>query len=336
MGAPRILILDGMNCFYRSFAVDPSLSGKGEHVGGMMGVMKQVQKLLREMETPKHPVEEVIIAWDGPGGSRRRMNMKKTYKDGRKPVIREGYNRVHGSDQMSNEQALENKAWQMKRLVEYLNIMPIKQIMLDNVEADDIVAYCIQHKKYEKYQKIIVSNDKDFMQLLEGTTVLYRPATDNFLTKPEVIDTYKIHPKNMTVARAIVGDTSDNLPGVSGIGMKTVVKRFPELSGSSKVRLTDIFEKSKDPPRELKAYEKVIRDKDKVELNYKMMQLYSPVIPSEGIQVIEDTIDEDNVGFNKIEFARMINEDQLPNYNWSSLRRKFRRMTVNSINNIFE
>lgn len=335
MGAPRVLILDGMNCFYRSFAVDPSLSGNGEHVGGMMGVMKQIQKLLREMETKDHSIEEIIVAWDGPGGSRKRQKMKKTYKEGRKPVVREGYNRVHGNEQMSNEQALENKAWQMSRLVEYLNIMPVKQIMIDNVEADDIISYCVQHKKYKDYQKIIISNDKDFMQLLKGKTVIYRPATNKYVNRNSVIEKYKIHPENMSVARAIVGDKSDNLPGVRGIGMKTVVKRFPELSGSKKVRLDHIFDKSKKPPRKLKAYDNILENKDKVKLNYKMMQLYTPYMSSNATEKIEEVIQEDNVGFSKIKFKKMVMEDKLPDYNWRGLRRKFFQMTVNSVNNIF-
>ena len=77
----RLLVIDGTNNFYRSYIVDPSLSSNGAPIGGVKGFVKILQKLCRETKP-----DEIVICWDGAGGSKRRQNMSKGYKAGRKPL----------------------------------------------------------------------------------------------------------------------------------------------------------------------------------------------------------------------------------------------------------
>ena len=79
---------------------------------------------------------------------------------------------------------------------------------------------------YQGWQKIIVSNDNDFMQVCDDTTVLWRPVKDEILNSKRIVEKTGIHPTNMALARAVIGDASDNLPGVKGAGFKTVAKRI--------------------------------------------------------------------------------------------------------------
>ena len=85
---------------------------------------------------------------------------------------------------------------------------------------------------FNGWQKIIVSNDKDFMQICDEETVLWRPVKDEILNTKRIVEQTGVHPTNMALARAIIGDSSDNLPGIKGAGFKTVAKRLGFLSES--------------------------------------------------------------------------------------------------------
>ena len=81
MKKKRVLIIDQLNLFFPSYIVNPSLSSNGYPIGGLVGVMKSLQKICRETRP-----DRVIICWDGEGGSAKRKIMKKDYKAGRKPI----------------------------------------------------------------------------------------------------------------------------------------------------------------------------------------------------------------------------------------------------------
>ena len=77
----RLLVIDALNMYFRAYIVDPSLSTNGQPIGGLKGFLKILQKLVREMKP-----DEVVICWDGAGGSRRRKSKNKNYKEGRTPI----------------------------------------------------------------------------------------------------------------------------------------------------------------------------------------------------------------------------------------------------------
>ena len=77
----RILLIDALNMYYRAYIVDPTLSSNGDPIGGLVGFLKIMQKLVRETKPDK-----IIVAWDGDGGSKRRRIINKNYKEGRKPI----------------------------------------------------------------------------------------------------------------------------------------------------------------------------------------------------------------------------------------------------------
>ncbi len=155
MDKKRVLIIDGNNNYFRAYIVDPSVSTNGQPIGGITGFLKILQKLVRETNPNR-----IVICWDGKGGSSKRKLMNKNYKDGRKPI------RLNRNiKNLSDNEDLENKIWQMTRLVEYINEMPVIQLLLDGVEADDIISAVASHQSVKDYNKIIVSSDKDFIQL---------------------------------------------------------------------------------------------------------------------------------------------------------------------------
>ena len=176
MDKKRVLIIDGNNNYFRAYIVDPSVSTNGQPIGGLKGFLKILQKLVRETKPNR-----VVICWDGKGGSQKRKTMNKAYKDGRSP-IRLNRN-IHN---LSENQEIDNKIWQMTRLVEYINEMPVVQLLMDGVEADDLISAVANHWTLKAYNKIIVSSDKDFIQLCDDSTVLYRPVQQEVLNKKKL------------------------------------------------------------------------------------------------------------------------------------------------------
>ena len=125
----KILIIDALNMFFRCYARDPSIATNGNPAGGCVGFLKSLQKSMRLTQP-----DDVVIVWDGSGGSRRRRQINKDYKMGRKVVHLPkdmNYN-------FSQEEEMDNKVWQQTRLLEYLDNLPICQFMFDEVEADDV------------------------------------------------------------------------------------------------------------------------------------------------------------------------------------------------------
>ena len=152
----RVLVIDALNMFLRAFIVDPSLSQHGQPIGGIKGSIKILQKLVRITKP-----NEIVICWDGPNGSQKRKTLNSGYKEGRKPLR---LNRsVHN---LTENEEIQNKVWQQMQVIEYFNQMPIIQLILERVEADDIISYVCNSRHYDGWQKVIVSNDKDFLRFV--------------------------------------------------------------------------------------------------------------------------------------------------------------------------
>ena len=312
----RVMIIDGLNMFLRSYIVVPQLSKDGHPIGGTTGFLKSLQKLAREIKPTK-----IVVCWDGRGGSRKRKQKNSNYKEGRKPIRLNRNFKV-----LTEEQERENKVWQMHRLIEYLNNFPVIQMLADEVEADDIISYVCRFSKYKDYQKVIVSSDKDFFQLLDETTVLHRPIQKVFLNRKSIIEEYGIHPNNFALARAIVGDKSDNLDGVPGIGLKTVAKRFPFFENEDDVMIDDVIEFCDNQESNAKAYTAISENKALVKDNYDLMQLYSPSLSIQTKNSIDWSIDEFEFLFNKTEMDKMMLQDGINEINWSSMVEDFKRI----------
>jgi DNA polymerase-1 len=304
----RILVLDSLNAFVRAYSADPSVNAKQIPVGGIRGYLKILQKMCRVTKPDK-----IIICWDGEGGSKKRKTMFEGYKAGRNPLT------LNSKIKASAEDELQNRIWQETRLVQYLNELPVVQIMTEGVEADDLIALVCKDAKFSGFQKVIVSNDKDFIQLCDDETVLYRPVTDQVMNTKSVVEEYGIHPYNFAVARAIVGDTSDNLPGVRGAGLATIAKRFPFLSEAKEYTLDDVYLHCRTNVAGVKIYKGVLQEQKQIKLNYRMMQLqYRLVTPDTKKQIFKDMKGSECV-YNKDAFLKHATDDGIMDINFQIL-----------------
>ena len=185
--------------------------------------------------------------------------------------------------------------------------MGIKSYEIDNYEADDIIGTLSRIVDEEdKFIATIVSSDKDLLQLIsdEVTVKLLKQKGHIMMDKKEFKDTYKVDPIRMIDLKALMGDSSDNIPGVKGIGEKTAINLL------SKYDSLDNLYKNIDSVTG-KTKEKLINDKDNAYMSYDLATIYKEV-------PIDFTLDDCKYnGENKDEYVKLLKE-----YEFFSLLRK--------------
>ena len=309
----RVMIVDAYNQFIRGYIVDPSKNPNGQPIGGMRTFINILNKITREVKP-----DMVVVVWDGKGGSQKRRAMNKNYKAGRKPP-RTNWSQV-GLDESDIK---DNKVWQQMRVIEYFNQTPVVQFMEPEVEADDVISYIKSSSMFTDWQKVIVSADKDFIQLLDDKTILHRPIQKEYLNKNAIIEKFGIHPNNFALARAIVGDPSDNLPGVPRVGLETVAKRFPFLKEENTCFLSDVIEECEKPENKQKVFSNIIEGQELVEFNYQIMQLSSPMLSVQTKKRIDETFEEFSPFYNQTEMRKLMISDGVLTVSMQDLEQKF-------------
>ena len=313
----RVMIVDALNAYFRAFIVNPSISIHGQPIGGLKGFLSILQKLCRDINP-----DSIVIVWDGPGGSRKRRQQNKNYKEGRKPI------RVNRPNNLTPEQQRENMVWQQVRLIEYLNELPVIQFRFDEIEADDVISYVSRLPHYQGWQKVIVSNDKDFIQLCDDETVLFRPTQKAVHNKNNVVEQFDIHPRNFAVARAIAGDASDNLVGVPRAGLKSIAKNLNFLREDKDVTLHEVFDFCENTDSKAKFFANILEHKDIVISNYKLMQLYAPAISLQSQEKVHYALNNFEHDYNKTEILRMMNQDGFGVFNWEELHGTMNKICI--------
>jgi DNA polymerase-1 len=294
----KILLIDATNNFIRNYAVVPTLDANGNPNGGVFGFLRSFATFVRTTDP-----DEVVVIWDGAGGSRKRRQILKDYKAGRKPV------RLNRNYEFELENVEENKFKQRIRLGEYLNDLPIRQLTIPEVEADDVIGYLCHY--YKDDDKVIVSNDKDFFQLISDKVQIYSPTKKDFIDEKSVVIKYNIYPRNFAIARAIAGDASDNIKGIKGVGLKKLIKYFPFMSEAEKVSLDQLFTHSEENAEK---YERFLDGKQVIIENHKAMQLETPIVGFSSVQKIREGL-EKVPGFNATSFRKKLLEDGITTIN---------------------
>lgn len=287
-----ILLVDALNTFTRSFCAYPQMNPNGEHIGGVIGTLKSIRKIIN-LVSP----DGVVIVWEG-GGSRNRRALYPDYKATRKP---EKLNRFYEDIQQSEE----NRNYQVRELVSILKCLPVCQIYVEDCEADDAIAYLSKNKFYQE-NKVIVSSDKDFYQLLDERTKIYRLHKKDIVGTDDILKEYLIHPSNFALAKSMCGDASDNIAGVKGLGFKTAVKKFPMLSLPEPYILENIFSYAATRVKESHQYGKVVADADKIKINWKLINLNSSMISPAQLSKIDYRVDNYKPVIDRLEFRKKV------------------------------
>jgi DNA polymerase-1 len=306
----RVLFIDALNTFLRSYAAIPTLDDNGNHIGGMSGFLKSVGAVVRDFKPSR-----VVIVFDGKGGSQRRRKIYSDYKSNRKPPTR--LNRQY--DMTTEQQETENMKWQLVTLIEMLECLPVTIFTMDNIEADDVIAYASELITAQGGESIIYSTDKDFLQMVTETTKVYNPVKKKTFDVNTVVETYGVHPDNFVYYRALLGDKSDNIDGIRGAGEKTVLKLLPELvDNASTIDYDFIEQKYTDVKKKPKLIETILDNKDIVERNMQLMQLRDVNISADAKMKIVHKLDIVKTDLRKMDLTKMLIRSRVisnfPNY----------------------
>jgi DNA polymerase-1 len=306
----RVLFIDALNTFLRSYAAIPTLDDNGNHIGGMSGFLKSVGAVVRDFKPSR-----VVIVFDGKGGSQRRRKIYSDYKSNRKPPTR--LNRQY--DMTTEQQETENMKWQLVTLIEMLECLPVTIFTLDNIEADDVIAYASELITAQGGESIIYSTDKDFLQMVTDTTKVYNPVKKKTFDVNTVVETYGVHPDNFVYYRALLGDKSDNIDGIRGAGEKTVLKLLPELVGNASTIDYDFIEqKYTDVKKKPKLIETILDNKDILDRNMQLMQLRDVNISADAKMKIVHKLDIVKTDLRKMDLTKMLIRSRVisnfPNY----------------------
>ena len=323
----KTLIVDGNNLLKIGFHGVKDFYNDGEHVGGTWHFLNTIRKFLEETNFNK-----VMVFWDSDTNSSQRKLLYPKYKMNRK-------------SSPNDEEKTDSFNRQKTRVKQYLEEMFIRQLEVENSEADDLIAYYCQISLDE--EKTIFSSDKDLTQLISEKVLVYSPNLklyykfgDNNKFKDCSIPHY-----NVMIFKILAGDTSDNIDGISLMGEKTLVKFFPEIL-DSQISLTDILTKGelllKEQKKNVvlgnllsgKTKEGVMGD-EFFKINKKLVDLSEPLISDEGKELVEmyqsESMDPDGRGHRNL--IRMMMEDGFFKYlpkgddNWVNFLKPFLKLS---------
>ncbi|WP_300368454.1 DNA polymerase I [Brachyspira sp.] len=264
------LIIDAFGILYRYhfiFLKRPLLNSKGQNVSSINGFMRTYFSLINT-----YPAEYTAIALD---------SSRKTFR-----------NEIYKEYKENRESMPDDLRSQIPILYNLIDALGISRIVLDNYEADDIVGTIAEKNKKENIKTIIYSPDKDILQLVDDDVRVVASNKDNELMeydKEAVKEKRGVYPNQIIDLLSLMGDASDNIPGVKGVGEKTAIKLLEEYNS-----LDGIYENIDSIKGKLQ--EKLLESKDNAYMSYKLA-------------TIERNIKDFNLDYNKIESSKINAEE---------------------------
>ena len=299
----HLLVIDGLNTFIRVFSAVPALNDDGLHIGGVTGFLRSIAAVIRKIKPTR-----CVIVFDGKGGSVRRKAMFPEYKANR--AVKTAFNRYQEFATLQDES--ESMKKQFGRMVQYLNCLPVTTISIDNVEADDIMAY-IANEIYTKDENkvTICSTDRDFLQLVNNRITVWSPIKKKMYTPSVMQEEFGFSPKNYLLYRSFIGDKSDNIPGLKGVGPKSLLKHFPMFTEDRVLTVRELVEHATNVDKKYKVHTLVSENEELLDLNYKLMQLQEVDIHGGAKKVTLDAMQRDIDKLNTYEFKKMFMADKM-------------------------
>ena len=273
----KIILVDGNNLLFRSFYATAyqgviMKNSKGFPTNALYGFINMMNKIIKE-ENPTY----IMVAFDK--GKTFRHDKYDDYKAGRQA--------------MPDELKL-----QFPKAKEVLDAMGIKHFEIENYEADDIIGTLAKRVDEEdEFIATIVSSDKDLLQLIsdEVEVKLLKQSGHILMTREEFKNTYQVEPIRMIDLKALMGDSSDHIPGVKGIGEKTAINLLVKYGS-----LDGLYENIESVTGKTK--EKLLADKDNAYMSYDLATIFRDV-------PLEFELEDCKYGgINEEEFVKMLNE----------------------------
>ena len=203
-GKKTLVLVDGSSYLYRAFHAMPNLSNsRNEPTGAVYGVTNMLRRLLKDYDP-----EQVAVVFDAPG---------KTFRDDIYPEYKA--NRAAMPDDLRS---------QIEQIHDVVRAMGLPLLMIEGVEADDVIGTLARQAAAEGRDALISTGDKDMAQLVDGHVELVDTMKEARYDRAGVQERFGVPPERIVEYLALIGDTSDNIPGVPGVGPKTAVKWLTE------------------------------------------------------------------------------------------------------------
>ena len=249
----KIFIIDAVNYLFRSYyAIGPMMNKKGRSTSALYGFIRSIKKLLNDFSP-----EYLVAVFDGPDNRQARQKMFSEYK-------------------MNRKKAPDDLYPQFEMAMQYCKIAGIATLMVEGVEADDTMATVATWADISNLETYICTSDKDLMQMVKENIFVLNAHKDNLIfDKDKVHQTYGVLPTQILDYLAIVGDKSDNIPGVEGFGPKTAITLLKEFN-----TLDNLFQNLESLTDKKKQV--LLKEKEKAYLSKKLATLCLDVtIPKE-------------------------------------------------------
>jgi 5'-3' exonuclease len=219
-----VLLVDGDNLLTIGFYGVKNYFYKGTHIGGIYHFLNTLR---RAFET--YHLDKIVVFWDGLDGSQTRKKIYIHYKENRKSRLR-------------SEEEINSYGYQRDRVKQYLEELFVRQGEYEYCETDDCIAYYSQKSNNES--KIVYSSDGDLTQLVSETTQIYNPSHGKLYKQNDTIvyDHEEILIENVKLVKMMCGDSSDNIAGIRGMGVKRFLSLFPELR-TEKISIEQVKDK---------------------------------------------------------------------------------------------
>ena len=299
----RYLLIDGLNLFFRNFSAINAVNSNGVHIGGLGGFFRSLGALIRTIQPT-----QVYMVFDGVGSSNNRKNIIPEYKSNR------NVSRITKHELFDNlEDEDDSKVDQIIRIIQYLKTLPVKTVSLPRVEADDIIAYLSSTLPTQPEDRVfIVSSDKDYLQLVSDKVIVYRPIEKEYYTTDTVKEKFNVTPHNFLLYKLLMGDNSDGVTGIKGLGSKGLFKRFPEIA-TKNLSFDDLLDIAEAKLKEHIIYARVLHDIPLLEDKYRVMDLSNPMMDDKDKMFIDKFVENPHLNFLPETFVEMCEEDQIGN-----------------------
>lgn len=301
----KILIIDFLNTWIRSFCGSPALNVNGLHIGGVSGFLYSIGLAIRTF----NPTRCILVS-DGENSAARKRQIYSDYKNQRK--VKFNLNRQYEFDDIDDTEQMKRE---MMILLRYLEYMPVQMVIADSTEADDTISH-ISTNIFTNSKIVIMSSDKDFLQLVDDRINVWSPTKKKLYTRENIKSEYGIHANNFLFYRMLDGDKSDDIPGVNGIGLKKILKYLPILTQENTTSINEIIEysnKMNNKKKNLQFYDNISNSIDILERNEKLMNLKNPNISEHNKASIRNQLNKKIPQLNKSKIITLYIADGLSN-----------------------
>lgn len=253
----EVYLVDGSAYIYRAYhAITPLSNSAGLPTHAVLGFVNIIQRIIREKK-PRY----LMVAFDSRG-----------------PVFRHEIYEQYKANRPPMPEDLSVQIPYIRKVVQALNI---PNLAIDGVEADDIIATAAVRLKKQGRKVIIVSGDKDLLQLVDEQVTMWEPMNNKMMDAQAIIDKYNVGPEVLLDCFALMGDSSDNVPGVPGIGPKSAEKLINQFGS-----LDGVYEHL-DEMKKSKMKERLMENKESAYLSKRLIALKEDVSVPDDLQAYE-------------------------------------------------